>query len=124
MSEISQNFKERWRGKPIATGHRSPDSGASILQHRRNRPFVAAAVLSSQADRLVRNCTKIGTDALYMEIVMERSLRVGCGRTDKLHRSSDQRHRTAEKTRILNDARRSLAKAVFRAAVRRDGNSD
>jgi hypothetical protein len=35
--------------------------------------------LSSQADRLVRNCTKIGTDALYMEIVMERSLRVGRG---------------------------------------------
>jgi hypothetical protein len=39
-----------------------------------------AAALSSQPDRLVRNCTKIGTDALYMDIVMERSLRVVCGR--------------------------------------------
>src|ERR1700676_1179774 len=81
------------------------------------------AALSSQADRLVRNCTKIGTDALYMEIVMERSLRVGCRRADKLPGSSAQRHRTAEKTRILNDARRSRAKVAFRAAGRRAGNS-
>src|SRR5262249_57908022 len=29
-----------------------------------------AAALSSTADKLVRNCTKIGTDDLYMEMVM------------------------------------------------------
>src|SRR5665811_1341026 len=30
-----------------------------------------AAALSSTADMLVRNCTKMGTEVLYMEIVME-----------------------------------------------------
>ena len=30
---------------------------------------------------------------------MGRSLRVGCGRTDRLNRSSDQRHRAAAKRR-------------------------
>ena len=28
--------------------------------------------MSSTADMLVRNCTKMGTEILYMEIVMER----------------------------------------------------
>ena len=31
---------------------------------------LAAAVLSSTADRLVRNCTKMGTEILYMEMVV------------------------------------------------------
>jgi hypothetical protein len=66
---------------------------------------------------------KIGTDALYMEIVMERSLRVGRGSTDRLHRSSDQRYRAAVKWQLLTDARHSLAKAAFRAAGRQAGNS-
>jgi hypothetical protein len=33
--------------------------------------------LSSTADRLVRNCTKMGTEAWYMEMVMARFLHAG-----------------------------------------------
>ncbi len=35
-----------------------------------------AAALSSTAERLPRNCTKIGTEALYIEMVIARILSV------------------------------------------------
>jgi hypothetical protein len=49
-------------------------SGASrVLSSTAGSTFFAsayAAALSSTADRLVRNCRKTGTEALYMEMVM------------------------------------------------------
>src|SRR5215510_10759320 len=56
-------------------------SGASrVLSSTDGSTFLAsakAAALSSTAERLVRNCTKIGTEVLYIEMVMAGRLLVG-----------------------------------------------
>src|SRR4051812_41980464 len=56
-------------------------SGKSrILRKKLASRFLAAicaTVLSIQPDCALRNCTKIGTDILYIEIVMECVLAVG-----------------------------------------------
>src|SRR5262245_42387718 len=56
-------------------------SGASrVLSSTDGSTFLAsakAAALSSTAERLVRNCTKMGTEVLYIEMVMAGRLLVG-----------------------------------------------